>query len=51
MDNDPLTALAYWMFVNHGWEPSRVINLPRNEIALMLQFARKESKAREKKPR
>ena len=29
---DPDTALAYYMFVNHGWRPSVVSELPAREL-------------------
>lgn len=45
---DPDTLLAYYMFVNHGWAPSRVSEpLPR-ERTLVALFALKEIKSRPK---
>jgi hypothetical protein len=35
------------MFVNHGWRPQQVDDLPDREKVLMTQFALKEIRARE----
>lgn len=40
--------LAYYMFVNHGWAPHKVAELPFRERVLMLQMADKEIKSRKK---
>lgn len=45
---DPDTLLAYYMFVNHGWAPSRVSELPPRERTLVALFALKEIKSRPK---
>ena len=45
---DPDTLLAYYMFVNHGWRPRRVEDLPYREKLLMTQFALKEIHSRPK---
>lgn len=45
---DPETATAYYMFVNHGWAPSKYDDLPRRERALIAAFALREIKEREK---
>jgi len=45
---DPDTLLAYYMFANHGWEPSRVSRLPPREKILAALFALKEIKSRPK---
>ena len=45
---DPDTAMAYYMFVNHGWAPSKYIELPQRERALLVLFALREIKDREK---
>lgn len=37
------------MFVNHGWEPDRVVVLSLQTKALMIQMALKEIRARRKK--
>jgi len=39
--------LAYYMFVNHGWRPRQVADLPYRERVLLTQFALKEIRARE----
>ena len=43
---DPDTALAYYMFVNHGWRPSVVSELPARELILLELFMLKEIEAR-----
>jgi len=45
---DPDTLLAYYMFVNHGWRPQQVDDLPDREKLLMSQFALKEIHSRPK---
>lgn len=40
--------LAYYMFVNHGWNPQRVADMPFRERVLMLEMALKEIKSRNK---
>lgn len=45
---DPDTLLAYYLFVNHGWEPSRVSRLSPREKILMTLFALKEIRSRQK---
>lgn len=47
--DDPDTRLAYYMFVNHGWSPSRILELPQREKALLTQMAIKEIKSRNQK--
>lgn len=39
---------AYYMFVNHGWEPSKYDNLSLRERQLIAAFAAREIKDREK---
>lgn len=46
--DDPDTLLAYYMFVNHGWRPQKVCDLPDREKALLTQFAVKEIRSRQK---
>lgn len=41
--------LAYYMFVNHGWNPGKVPGLPFRERALMFAMAEKEIQSRQKK--
>ena len=43
------TMLAYYMFVNHGWNPKRVAELSEREQALMLDMALKEIRSRPRK--
>lgn len=38
--------LAYYMFVNHGWHPGQVAELPERERVLMLEMALKEIRSR-----
>lgn len=38
--------LAYYMFVNHGWRPRQVAELPERERVLMLEMALKEIRSR-----
>ena len=45
---DPDTLLAYYMFVNHGWRPQQVDDLPYREKLLMTEFALKEIRSRPK---
>lgn len=40
--------LAYYMFVNHGWRPQRVADLPYREKVLMIEMALKEINSRPK---
>lgn len=40
--------LAYYMFVNHGWRPGRVAELPPEEKVMMTVFALKEIRSRKK---
>lgn len=40
--------LAYYMFVNHGWNPQRTADLPYRERVLMLHMALKEIDSRKK---
>ncbi len=40
--------LAYYMFVNHGWRPQQVEDLPFREKLLMTLFALKEIRSRSK---
>mgnify|MGYP001094550395 CR=1 FL=1 len=44
--DDPDTLLAYYLFVNHGWEPWRVPELSPRRKALVALFALKEIKSR-----
>lgn len=46
--DDPDTLLAYYMFVNHGWRPRQVADLPLREKILMTRFALKEIHSRPK---
>lgn len=45
---DPDTLLAYYMFANHGWRPSRVSRLPSREKVILALFAITEIKSRPK---
>lgn len=45
---DPDTLLGYYMFVNHGWRPRRVVRLPPREKILLTLFALKEIRSRPK---
>lgn len=40
--------LAYYMFVNHGWRPSAVSELPARERVLLELFALKEAQSRKR---
>lgn len=40
--------LAYYMFCNHGWEPSKVAALSSREKVMLVLFAVKEIKSRPK---
>lgn len=40
--------MAYYMFVNHGWPPSKYDALSEREKVLVSIFARKEIESREK---
>lgn len=44
-------AGAYYMWVNHGWTPSKFNNLPIREKLLIMHFIEKEVKARKKAER
>ena len=46
--DDPDTRLAYYMFVNHGWRPQQVLDLPYREKILLTQLALKEIRSRPK---
>lgn len=39
--------MAYYLLVNHGWEPSKYANLPYRERTLLALFAEKEIHSRE----
>jgi len=34
--------MAYYMFVNHGWAPGRILELPFEEKALLAQMISRE---------
>lgn len=40
--------LAYYMFVNHGWNPQKISDLSYRERVLMLHMALKEIDSRKK---
>lgn len=40
-------TLAYYMFVNHGWAPHQVAELPLRERVLMIEMMVREAKARQ----
>lgn len=48
-EGDPETWIAYYCFVNLGWEPSKYEKLPLRERVLIAEFVRREIKARPKK--
>lgn len=49
MDGDDFdTWLAYYCFVNRNWPPSQYDNLSYREKVLVAEFAKRESKSREK---
>lgn len=45
-DFDVDSALAYYMFVNHGTLPHEILNMEPREKALVLAMAQKEIKSR-----
>lgn len=47
-DRDPDTVAAYYMFVNHGWPPSKYAALPYRERVLLWEFIQREIASRPK---
>lgn len=41
---DGETELAYYLYAQHGWPPSKFFALPERERAIVTQFAARESK-------
>lgn len=45
---DPETVLAYYLYAQHGWPPSKFLALPTRERVLVAKFAVREAEQHKK---
>ena len=50
-DPDADTMVAYYCFINLGWEPSKYAAMPYRERLLISKFVEKELESRQKEVR